>query len=312
MSFLTIAPVFALIFAGWAVGKTRIFSDSSVESLNNYTVYLALPALLFQFVAEANLSEIWHADFSLAFGISTFAIFIGFYLVGKGRLSSLQRSIRALSASYANTAFLGIPIAEAVFGSTGVAGAIIASLLTVALLFAISVLFAELGLHQAHGVWVAFFGALKATLKNPLVAAPLAGLLWMATGWSLPTPVATATGLLGASAPPVALVTIGLFLATVPRSNDVDSKDDENNQGTAAILVLKLLIHPLLVWGLVLLFDVPKPWGMIAILIAAMPTGTGPFMLAQIYRVPPVVPARAITISTVLSVFSLALLISWA
>ena len=42
-----IVPVFSLIFAGFFVGKTRLFSEEGVRGLTNFVLYLASPALLF-------------------------------------------------------------------------------------------------------------------------------------------------------------------------------------------------------------------------------------------------------------------------
>jgi predicted permease len=58
-------------------------------------------------------------------------------------------------------------------------------------------------------------------------------------------------------------------------------------------------------------FEVPKLWAMVAILAAALPVGTGPFMLAQLYQRDASASGRAILISTVLSVVTLSALVAW-
>lgn len=301
-SFLVIAPVFALILAGWVAGKAKVFPENSVAILNNYVVYIAIPPLLFLFIADTDTAQIWRPAFSLVFAIVAFLLFAAVYITRRRQAGSIPGTMEALSASYGNTIYLGLPIGGAAFGAIGIAGAIISSLIT-SLVFTLSILLIELALHQGQRWTTSARHALLPTLLNPLVASPLLGALWMATGLDLATPVRTTANLLGASASPVALVTIGLFLATTPSGRP--------GRATWGIIVVKLLVMPLMVFGLVRLLDVPAPWGMVAVLFAAMPTGTGPFMLAQFYRTSPVVPAQTITLSTVLSGVTLALLINW-
>jgi predicted permease len=55
----------------------------------------------------------------------------------------------------------------------------------------------------------------------------------------------------------------------------------------------------------------PRMWAQIAILSAALPVGTGPFMMAQIYQRDASASAQAILISTLCSVITISLLLAW-
>jgi predicted permease len=52
-------------------------------------------------------------------------------------------------------------------------------------------------------------------------------------------------------------------------------------------------------------------WAATAVLLAALPVGTGPFMLAQLYGREPAVTSRAILLSTILSLASVSVLVAW-
>ncbi|MGT2486144.1 AEC family transporter [Methylobacterium oryzae CBMB20] len=116
-------------------------------------------------------------------------------------------------------------------------------------------------------------------------------------GLTVPEAVATFLKLLGGAAAPCALVALGLFLA--------QTRHTGGGQGrTAALLVgLKLALHPLLAYGLGhYLFDLPPLLLHTAVLMAALPTGTGPFMLAEFYRREADLTATVVLASTVLAV----------
>jgi predicted permease len=54
----------------------------------------------------------------------------------------------------------------------------------------------------------------------------------------------------------------------------------------------------------------PLLWAQTAILLSALPIGTGPFMLAKLYDREAAVTSRAILVSTVLSVVTVSALVA--
>lgn len=302
-AFGVVLPIFSLIAIGWYIGQRRYLPDNAVDALNGYVVRLALPMLLFEFVAEADWGRLWHPGFAAAFGLGVAVVFIATYAINIRRQSATNRSISALAASYANTAFLGIPISQSLFGETGMAAAIIASLLTVGAIFALAILLVEIDMHRTKKWTKATQDVLISLVRNPLIAAPMLGGLWTLFGEPLPGALRQVTSLLGASASPVALVTIGLFLArTEPAAG---------SRGTVGMLMaMKLIGQPLATFGFVLLLAVPAPWSTLAVLIAALPTGTGPFMVARLYDHEAAETAKVILFTTILSVATISGLIA--
>jgi malonate transporter and related proteins len=121
---------------------------------------------------------------------------------------------------------------------------------------------------------------------------PLAGL-------SIPTFVETFLQLLGGAASPCALVALGLFLGAKRETTDW-------NAGSTALLVgFKLILQPVIAWVLAsAVFGLSPLLTHTAVLLAALPTGTGPFMLAEFYHREVEVTAKVILISTVVSVLT--------
>jgi len=108
---LTVLPIFALVFAGWAVRKLGILGPNSTTELNRFVVYLALPALLFDIVAHAQGADIRQPGFAAAFGLScliTFAITVG--VSAYCRRAWAEAAIDGLNAAYPNTGFMGFPL----------------------------------------------------------------------------------------------------------------------------------------------------------------------------------------------------------
>ena len=112
-------------------------------------------------------------------------------------------------------------------------------------------------------------------------------------------------------------MTIGLFLAQ-NRSIGADGRSGAHHQTRVdvatilAIVALKILVQPLVTGVLVFaVFDLPRPWSTAALLLSALPIGTGPFMLAKLYDREAAVISRAILLSTVVSLLTTSLLVAW-
>jgi predicted permease len=134
----------------------------------------------------------------------------------------------------------------------------------------------ETGLHAGQGFSRTLGKVSGALLRNPLVVAPLLGGLWAASGLILPVPLATLLKLLGAAAAPCALVSLGLFLAQPQPGGKV--------VGVWPLVALKLIVQPLITGYLAFqVFELPTLWAYSALLLSALPTGTGPYMLAEFY-----------------------------
>jgi malonate transporter len=297
-------PLFALILLGYVSARNRLLGPGAVETLNKFVVWMALPALLFQAMAKISWEQINQPGYVAATALAIAIVFAVSYLLdGKRRGRLADASIESLAASYSNAGFMGIPLCLMIFGEASLPAVIIATLLTACALFAFAIVLIEIDLQGSPHLLHTMAKVSRSLSRNPLVVSPLLGLIVAALGWPLPYGVEQFTTLLGAAASPCALITIGLFLAQhQPRSH----------HGVVwRIVVLKLVLHPLVTFILVYwVFSMPPLWASTAVLLSALPVGTGPFMLAQLYRREPAITSRAILISTVLSLVTVSLLVA--
>ncbi len=296
----TLAPVFGLILLGYLARRSDRIGTTAAAELNRFVVWLCLPSLLFTATATARVEEIWHPGFVLVFTATTLAVFAGTLVWRLTRGKALaEAGLDALSASYANTGYVGIPLCIFVLGEAGLEPALVASLVVVSLLFAIAVICVEIGLQNGTGLLRSTTGVLQALLKNPLIISPLLGIAWNAAGSGIPQVMHALLKLLGDATIPCALVSLGAFLA---------QKQSADGRGWLPLVSIKLLLHPLLTWLLAYhVFQLPPLWAKAAVLLSALPTGTGPYMLAEFYRHDAAVVSRTILISTAGSVITLSL-----
>jgi malonate transporter and related proteins len=299
-----ILPLFGLIFAGFACRKLGKLGPNASSELNRFVVYLALPALLFDIMARTPWSTLDQPSFIAAFGIGSGVVFIVTVLVRLRQSRHLaDASIDGLNAAYPNTGFVGLPLCLLAFGQSSLAPAVIATIMTVCVLFAVAIVMIELGLQTEKHIGTTMRRVAKSLVTNPLLIAPLAGALASGAGLHVSGGAEASLKLLGGAAIPGALVALGLFLG---------EKTDVRNVKTASVLVaLKLVAQPLLTWWLAFhVFALPPLWAKTAVILSALPTGTGPFMLAEFYRREAAVTSSAILFSTLISLVTVTLFLA--
>ncbi len=303
--FSIVLPIFALIGAGWGARRAALFGPSAAAELNRFVVFLGLPALLFHIMAKADFQALDQPRFAAAFGLGSILVFVATVLVRRARGVSLaDAALDGLNAGYANTGFIGFPLCLAAFGPATLTLVTISAILTVCGLFALAIIVVESTLQK--GARLPVIGRVALSLfRNPLVLAPVLGVLYGGTGLGLPAGVERFLALLGDNAAsPVALVSLGAFLA--------DARGRPDWRSLSALTLLKLIGQPALTWLLArFVFQMAPQETAVAVVLSALPTGTGPYMLAQLYRRDATVTAGSIMATTVLSVVTISVLLAF-
>jgi malonate transporter len=296
-----VLPIFALIFAGWLARRTGVLGTHATTELNRFIVYLALPALLFDIIAHARWADVWQPGFAASFGLGAALVFALTLAVRFHRPRHLaDAAIDGLNAGYANTGFIGFPLALVALGREAMAPTLVATIITVCILFAVAIVLIEVGLQTEKRKRHLFVKVGAALLHNPLLVAPILAAIVPAAGLPIPVPVESFLKLLGGAASPCALIALGLFLA-----NEREGAD--RNLGASALLVIfKLVLQPVITWLLATsVFKLSPMLTHTAVLLAALPTGTGPFMLAEFYRREAAITSTVVLASTVASVVTI-------
>lgn len=298
-------PIFGLMLAGFVCRRRGVLGPTAASELNKFVVWLGLPALLFDIVARSSWSELYQPGFIAVFGLATGAGFVlVFWLRRRSGRPVADAGVEAIAASYSNTGYVGFPLALLAFGASSQTQAMLASLIVVCALFAIAVVIIETGL-QGGDLRPETLRKVAASLcRNPLLVAPAAGVLVAACHWQVPVPAETFLKILGAAASPAALVSLGLFLA--------EKREARGERHVPLVLTaVKLVALPLACWWLAVdVFHVAPQSANMAVLMAALPTGTGPFMLAEFYKREAVVTSQTILCSTLLSLVTLSFLLA--
>ncbi|HTP99903.1 MAG TPA: AEC family transporter [Casimicrobiaceae bacterium] len=305
--FNILAPIFGLIALAYASRKVNILGPSAYIELNRFVASLALPALLFDNVAHVTPAQLRQPGFLAAFALGALVVFAVPLLFGREERAFGDRALDGLSACYPNTGYIGLPLAFLAFGPPSAPGSTIAAVFTACVLFAMAIALLEWNLHRGHAVGVAALKVGSSLARNPILLAPILALTVTMGLWEMPAWADRVVKLLAGSAGPCALVAHGLFLA----------RDDPSNTKLwvlatrprpLALVTLKLVAQPLITALLaVYAFGLTGMDAQLVVILSALPTGTGAFMLADVYKRDLAVTSTTIMASTIASAVTLSL-----
>ncbi len=300
----TVAPVFGIMALGFAAARFRVLDGPSVRGLVLFVFNFAIPILLFGGLVAIELPDDVAWGFLIAFYVGSGATYLLGMLAGRfvfGR-DLADQAIFGMSGAFANLVLLGVPVILTAFGPE-------ASLPMFLIIGFHSILFMPLTvalIHAGRGDGVSWGEQIRevggAVLKNPIVIGLLAGFLVNLSGIVLPAGIDRIVELMGDAAVPTALFAMGASLVATPSRGD---------RAPAFLLtVLKLVVHPALVWLVAVpVLGLDGLWMSVAVMLAAMPTAVNTYLFAERYQAAPRVAARTVLWTSVFAVLTVSALL---
>lgn len=299
-------PVFGLVLTGWIAGRAGVLGEASAAALNRFVYFFALPALLFAFTARAPIARTLNWPFLGAFLGGT-AIALAVAVVADRvlwRNGTIETAMAGLTAVFANTAYMGVPLLLTAYGPDGALPAIVATLATSTLLIGGTIALIESRRAVGPSLGLVVSQVAKVLVRNPLLVAPFLGIAVASADVAIPKPVGNYLDLLAAAAGPAALFALGLSL--------VGRRLGGNAVEVAWLTAVKLVVHPAATWLLLAyVFRVEAQWANAAIILAALPVGALVFVVAQQYEVYVERASAAVVVTTALSVITVSVLLIW-
>jgi predicted permease len=280
-------PFFALVLAGYVAARQRMLPFEAISGLNTFVLYFALPCLLYRFGASTPIAQLLDPSAVAIWLLCALLVVAGTVKSSmNARIRWNDASFGALVAAFPNTGFMGVPLLVALLGDAAAGPAILTILIDLVVTSSLCIALSRLDGADEHGAAKAAKNALRGAALNPMPWSIILGGLASALAWKPVAPVMNTIGLLADSASPVALFTIGAVLA---RSQFVAAQSEQGPQPArdfVPVAAIKLLVHPLLVWGV---GTAARAAGLpldaftlhVMVLVAALPSASNVSMLAE-------------------------------
>ncbi len=295
-----VLPVFLVIGLGWGLRRIGFLSATDNSALTRLIFYVAAPALLVRSASQTPLS---HSLDPRVIGVIAggSAVIALVAYAGAWRMRPERRGVFAQGVHRSNMVFFGLPMVMNAYGpeAVGQVSVLVGVMVVVYNLLAVLVLTLP---HRSRGQdrRAAWLDTGRRILFNPLALGSAAGIAMSALGLRLGGPLDTAVDLVGRTALPLALISIGAGLDLARLRNEVPT--------TLAIALVKLVVGPLLMYLALRALGVTGTALSAPVLLAATPTAVVSYVMSKQMRGDAEL-AGAVVIGTTLA--SLATIIGW-
>ncbi len=203
-----VLPVFFTMILGWFFHKIGLMDEVFSRRANRFVFQAALPALVFQDLAEADFLAVWDTSFVLFCFLATLISILGLMLASRLLRDKCVQG-EFVQASYrSSAALLGIAFIQNIYGSGGMGPLMIIAtvpLYNVMAVVVLSVMKPDRGRLSRE--------LIKTTLKgiavNPIILGILLGVLWSVLKIPMPGILRKTVQNLGAVATPLGLMAMG-------------------------------------------------------------------------------------------------------
>jgi predicted permease len=297
------APLFALVVVGYALARFGGWRGAVSEALASFVFSVAVPALLFRLMSD--FSSLPRVDplLLVAYFGGTLIVYAIAMLVGRTlfRQDGVTASVFGMGGTFANTVLLGLPLARVALGDRALPAISLVIVFHSLILWTLVTVSVEWARHQRPTLRD-IARTLRDVVLNPVVASILVGAAYGFTGLPLPGFVDQALRHVADSAVPLSLIALGMSLA--------DYGIREGWRESAAMTALKLVMLPLVVYGLARAIGLPPIETQAITLLAAMPAGANVYVMSKAFQTLGAAASSAVVVSTALSAITAPIVIA--
>ena len=285
-------------FIGFVLAKSRWFKKDQIDTLTKFTFHIAIPAFLFQQLANADMSTIdlniysaFYIPVLLVYGL---AFAINYYFHKDTNHDHAASAVYGFSSGYSNNVIVGMPIALMLLGQQVLPTIFLVVSFHSAMLIALTSIMA-VNIRQFN--WRAF---LKQTFYNPLLIAITGGFMVNLMAFELPIIINNSLLLLGKPAITLALFLLGASLAYYRIRSEI--------KFIVSASILKLLVLPSLVLiASHTIFEFSALVTTTLVILSASPSGVNAYLVAKQHNKHQETTAGIVVVTTLASIISIPL-----
>lgn len=300
--FSSIGMLFAYILVGFAVGKLHWAGEGAVNTLAGLLLKLFLPCAIFASMIRSGGEDLVRDSFLIlvtgliAVGLSTLGCW---FLARKLPIPKGSKGMWAFVSMIANAGFVGLPVAQAIWGEDGL---FLAAVLNCAFGFytysiGIKLVSAD-GDHAAEIKW-------KNIILNNVFIAMLAGFLFFLFRIPVPAPVMDLIRSIGNCSAPLSMIVSGILISNGKLSEILRDRVALSSAVVRTFLI-PLLVLPIMKW-------LPYPEGSlvpaVTTVLFAMPAPMVGVVFGEEYGSDSRLAANAIFLSSIFSMIAIPLFV---
>jgi predicted permease len=288
-----ILPIFVIAAVGFVLAR---YVGASVRTLSTVSFHALSPCLVFDQLVTNRV------DVTQAWRVVVFCLLLTAAIAIVARLAAIPLRLERTTLSsfllvviFSNSGNYALPVVLFAFGRQSLAFASVYFVTSAILVYTVGVFVAASG----HGEVRA---ALRGVTRVPAVWAVVAAVIVLATGIDVPQAIMRPVGMLSDAAIPAMILVLGMQLERHTRP--------EHPAAVGTAVTLSLCVAPMIAFALAALLGLGGAARQASILEASMPSAVATTVLALQYDLDPSFSTCVVLFSTLLSAFTLVLLIA--
>ena len=303
--FLLVSPVFLLIILGNFLRRIKVPDISFWEINDKLCYWVLIPALLFHYISQINLSSEMLYSYSIIIYVGFFIAILTVLILGKLLGYPPERWTSILQGAVRQNAFIALAITGSLFGDEGLKIASIFMLIYVPSINIIIVTtmvmnFGQSKKNASNNEFITVFAELS---KNPFILAMIIGLIFSIIQSEKLKVIIDTSGLLGSAALPIMLLTIGAKIKVRDLALTITPIIISN--------FLKLLALPLIAFFVANYLGLSEIEVVVAVIFAAVPTAVSSHTLARQFGADDQLMTSIITTQVILSFITIPILLAF-
>ncbi len=292
-------PIFLIIGGGYLVTHLGYMKLSAAEGLMFFVQNIALPIMLFNAIANINISvglnyKLLFSFYSGSLLCFVIALAITFLYFKRSWEDSVVIGFTAL---FGNTVLLGLAIVGRAFDEVALTGSYLIVAFHAPFCFLVGITTMELYKSGQNRDKPILVSVLSVIWKNAILMGMVLGFIFNILELSLPRVLAVPVEMIASSAIPAALFALGGILSQYKPSGDLKI--------IGMICFLTLVFHPFIAWVLSSqIFNIQRSLIQSVVITAAMPPGLNAFIFASMYRRGTRIAASSVLLGTIAAIIT--------
>jgi malonate transporter len=303
--FLLVSPVFLLIILGNFLRRIKVPDISFWEINDKLCYWVLIPALLFHYISQINLSSEMLYSYSIIIYVGFFIAILTVLILGKLLGYPPERWTSILQGAVRQNAFIALAITGSLFGDEGLKIASIFMLIYVPSIniIIVTTMVMNFGQSKKNASKNEFITVFIELSKNPFILAMIAGLIFSIAQSEKLKVIIDTSGLLGSAALPIMLLTIGAKIKVRDLALTITPIIISN--------FLKLLALPLIAFFVANYLGLSEIEVVVAVIFAAVPTAVSSHTLARQFGADDQLMTSIITTQVILSFITIPILLAF-
>ena len=289
-----ILPIFIVMLIGFILQKKFAMDISTLSKLN---IYFVVPAFIFVKLYSTQFSASLFGHVLLFFILLVIILYVFSALFAK--ILGLNRGKKTTfsnSTIFFNSGNYGVPVNELVFKGDPFAMSIQVIVLTLQ-----NILTFSYGIFALQSVNTSKWKAMIGYFKMPVLYAMMTGLLCNALNIPIPSVILVPANMIADAMIGLALLTLGAQVARIQFKAALSA--------VYSSLTVRLIISPIIALLIIWLFRVDGVTAQALLIASAMPTSVNSAVIAEEYKNYPEFAAQVVLFSTIISAFTVSLVI---